>query len=147
VELMAERPDEPGAGIRPGGPRGRRRDGPARRRRAFYSIGEVCEMLDLEAHVVRYWESQFPELSPTRNRAGNRVYQVREVEMIALIRRLVYDERYTIEGARRRVEEIRADGCEQVQSSRALELAFLRTLKEEMLALEALLDPAPVDRG
>ena len=126
--------------------RGRRRDGPARRRRAFYSIGEVCEMIGLEPHVLRYWETQFPELSPTRNRAGNRVYQAREVETIALIRRLVYDERYTIEGARRKVEEMKAAGCEQAQSTRALELAFLRTLKDEMLAIEALLDPSAVDR-
>jgi DNA-binding transcriptional MerR regulator len=145
VELMAERPEDPGSGSA-SGMRGRRRDGPARRRRAFYSIGEVCEMIGLEPHVLRYWETQFPELSPTRNRAGNRVYQAREVETIALIRRLVYDERYTIEGARRKVEEMKAAGCEQAQSTRALELAFLRTLKDEMLAIEALLDPSAVDR-
>ena len=117
-----------------------------RRRRAFYSIGEVCEMLDLKSHVLRYWETQFPELSPTKNRAGNRVYQARELEMIALIRRLVYEERYTIEGARRRVEEMTADGCAAEQSSRALERTFLRTLKHEMEALESLLDPSAVDR-
>ena len=104
-------------------------------------------MLDLKPHVLRYWETQFPELSPTKNRAGNRVYQVREVETIALIRRLVYDERYTIEGARRRVEEMKEAGCERAQSSRALELAFLRTLKDEMLAIETLLDPSQVDRA
>jgi DNA-binding transcriptional MerR regulator len=138
--------DESTGEARSAGARGRRREGPARRRRAFYSIGEVCEMLDLKPHVLRYWETQFPELSPTKNRAGNRVYQVREVETIALIRRLVYDERYTIEGARRRVEEMKEAGCERVQSSRALELAFLRTLRDEMLAIEALLDPSQVDR-
>jgi DNA-binding transcriptional MerR regulator len=113
-----------------------------RRRRAFYSIGEVCEMLDLKPHVLRYWETQFPELSPTKNRAGNRVYQAREMELIALIQRLVYEERYTIEGARRRVEEMRAEGCAQELSSRALERTFLRTLRQEMEALEALLDPS-----
>ena len=118
-----------------------------RPQREFYSIGEVCSLFAIEPHVLRYWETQFPELSPTKNRAGNRVYQIREVETIALIRRLVYDERYTIEGARRRVEEIKDAGCERAQSTRALELAFLRTLKGEMLALEALLDPALVDRA
>ena len=125
---------------RAGGARG------GRRRRTFYSIGEVCEMLDLKPHVLRYWETQFPELSPTKNRAGNRVYQAREMEVIALIRRLVYEERYTIEGARRRVEELQAEGFAAEQSSRALERTFLRTLKHEMEALEVLLDPSGVDR-
>ena len=103
-------------------------------------------MLDLKPHVLRYWETQFPELSPTKNRAGNRVYQAREMEVIALIRRLVYEERYTIEGARRRVEELQAEGSAGEQSSRALERTFLRTLKHEMEALEVLLDPTGVDR-
>lgn len=103
-------------------------------------------MLDLKPHVLRYWETQFPELSPTKNRAGNRVYQAREMELIALIQRLVYDERYTIEGARRRIEEMKAEGCAEVRSSRALERAFLRTLRQELESLDALLDPGAVDR-
>ena len=113
-----------------------------RRRRAFYSIGEVCEMLDLKSHVLRYWETQFPGLSPTKNRAGNRVYQADELELIALIRRLVHDERYTIEGARKRLEELDAEGTTTQHSSRALELSFLRSLRGELEALLQLLDPA-----
>ena len=103
-------------------------------------------MLDLKPHVLRYWETQFPELSPTKNRAGNRVYQAREMEIIALIRRLVYDERYTLEGARRRVEEMKAEGTAGNESGRALERTFLRTLRAELESLQALLDPAVVDR-
>lgn len=118
-----------------------------RRKRTFYSIGEVCDMLDLKPHVVRYWETQFPELSPTKNRAGNRVYQARELETIALIRRLVHEERYTLEGARRRIEEMRAEGRAGDDSARALERTLLRTMKQELEALESLLDPAAVDRG
>lgn len=141
--MAAARPAK-GSG-RQGGGRGRVGEG-LRRRRTFYSIGEVCEMLDLKAHVLRYWETQFPELSPTKNRAGNRVYQAREMEIIALIRRLVYEERYTLEGARRRVEELRAEGSAKEESGRALERTFLRTLRVELESLEALLDPAVVDR-
>lgn len=115
-------------------------------RKVYYSIGEVCDLTGLKPHVLRYWETQFPELSPTKNRAGNRVYQARELEIIALIRKLVYEERYTLEGARRRVEELKAEGTAQEQSSRALERTFLRTLRQEMQAIEALLDPAGVDR-
>ena len=107
------------------------------RRRTFYSIGEVCEMLDLKPHVLRYWETQFAELSPTKNRAGNRVYEADELELIALIKRLVHDERYTVRGARKRLEELDAEGSTAQHSSRALELSFLKSLRAE---LESVLD-------
>lgn len=117
------------------------------KRRTFYAIGEVCDMLDLKPHVLRYWETQFPELSPTKNRAGNRVYQAREMEIIALIRRLVYEEGYTLAGARRRVEEMKADGQARTASERALERAYLRTLRAELQEIEAFLDPRAVDHA
>ena len=104
-------------------------------------------MLDLKPYVLRYWETQFPELSPTKNRAGNRVYQGPEIELIALIRRLVHEERYTLEGARRRIDEIRAEGRGESDSARALERTVLRTMKQELEVLEALLDPHGVDHG
>lgn len=116
------------------------------RRRTFYSIGEVCEMLDLKPHVLRYWETQFPGLAPTKNRAGNRVYEADELELIALIRRLVHDERYTIEGARRRIDEMNAEGTAAQHSSRALELSFLRSLQDDLESLLDVLDPSAVDR-
>jgi DNA-binding transcriptional MerR regulator len=94
-------------------------------------------MLDLKHHVLRYWETQFDDLAPTKNRAGNRVYQADDLEMIALIRRLVHDERYTIEGARQRLEELEAEGSRASHSSRALEQSFLRSLRGD---LEDLLD-------
>lgn len=131
------------------GRRGGRRGGAGegKRARTFYSIGEVCEMLDLKPYILRYWETQFPELSPTKNRAGNRVYQSREIELIALIRRLVHEERYTLEGARRRIDEIRDEGRGDTDAARALERTVLRTMKQELEALEALLDPHGVDPG
>lgn len=110
------------------------------RRRTFYSIGEVCGMLDIKPHVLRYWETQFPQLSPSKNRAGNRVYTGEELEQIALIRRLVHDERYTIEGARLRLREMEEEGSAGENSSRALEVAFLRTLREELESIAELLD-------
>ena len=113
-------------------------------RRAFYSIGEVCNMLDLKPHVLRYWETQFDALSPSKNRAGNRVYTQPEVELIALIRKLVHDERYTIEGARHRLQEMEAEGTAGEQSAQALEHAFLVTLREELEELLRLLDPGSV---
>src|ERR671921_2102943 len=76
----------------------------------FYSIGEVCELTDLKPHVLRYWESQFRILSPAKNRSGNRVYARREVELVLLVKHLLYTEKFTIDGARQRVDEQRRAG-------------------------------------
>lgn len=112
-----------------------------RPRRRFYSIGEVCSMVGVKPHVLRYWESQFEELSPSKNRSGNRVYQAKEIELIALIHKLVHQERYTVEGAKKRLSELQAEGVTEDQSSEALQRAFIRSLSEELQELHDLLDP------
>jgi DNA-binding transcriptional MerR regulator len=73
---------------------------PLRSRRGGYSIGEVGEHLDLEAHVLRYWESEFEELMPKKDAAGRRVYSDADVRTLQRIRHLLKEERYTIAGAR-----------------------------------------------
>lgn len=70
----------------------------------FFKIGEVCEILDIQAHVLRYWESEFPMLAPQKNRAGQRTYRKRDVEIALRIKELLYDEMYTIPGARKRLQ-------------------------------------------
>jgi DNA-binding transcriptional MerR regulator len=84
----------------------------------FFSIGEVCALTDLKPHVLRYWESQFRFLNPAKNRSGNRVYKAREVEMIMLVKHLLYTEKFTIEGARQRLDVYRRSG-ELKQAARA----------------------------
>jgi DNA-binding transcriptional MerR regulator len=111
--------------------------------REFYSIGEVCRTLRLKPHVLRYWETQFDALSPAKNRSGNRVYRSDDLELIALIQRLVHEEKYTIEGARHRLEEMRAGGDVAEQSEKALERSFLRMLRGELQAVHDLLDTTP----
>jgi DNA-binding transcriptional MerR regulator len=69
----------------------------------FFKIGEVCELTGVQAHVLRYWESEFPMLSPQKNRAGQRTYRRRDVEIALRIRELLYEEMYTIAGARKRL--------------------------------------------
>jgi len=76
----------------------------------FFSIGEVCSLTDLKPHVLRYWESQFRFLNPAKNRSGNRVYQRREIELILLVKHLLYTDKYTIEGARQCIELYRRTG-------------------------------------
>ncbi|HRN54356.1 MAG TPA: MerR family transcriptional regulator [Gemmatimonadaceae bacterium] len=78
--------------------------------REFFSIGDVCELTELKPHVLRYWESQFKFLSPAKNRSGNRVYTRREVELVMLVKHLLYTEKYTIEGAKQKVDEQRKSG-------------------------------------
>jgi DNA-binding transcriptional MerR regulator len=71
------------------GPSGTRDDRIAEKR--YYSMGDVCKLTELEPHVLRYWESQFRSLRPTKNRSGNRVFRRKEIDLIFLIRYLLYE--------------------------------------------------------
>jgi len=85
------------------------------RKRRYYSISEVSDMMDLKPHILRYWETEFPLLRPRKNRAGNRAYTERDIKIVRVIRTLLYDEKYTIEGARQRLKENRDHVDEQLQ--------------------------------
>src|ERR1051325_2704717 len=69
----------------------------------FFKIGEVCDLAGVQAHVLRYWESEFPMLAPQKNRAGQRVYRKRDVEIALRIKELLYEDQYTIAGAKKRL--------------------------------------------
>lgn len=71
----------------------------------YYSISEVCSMTGLEQHVLRYWESEFPQLRPKKNRAGNRAYRAKEIKIIRYIKYLLYEEMYTIPGAKKKMAD------------------------------------------
>jgi DNA-binding transcriptional MerR regulator len=103
--------------------------------RQFFSIGDVCSLTDLKPHVLRYWETQFKFLSPAKNRSGNRVYQRREVELILLVKHLLYSEKYTIEGARRKVDEHRKTGGVRTISRAALERETLEAIERDLAGL------------
>ena len=106
----------------------------------FFSIGEVCDLTDLKPHVLRYWESQFRFLNPAKNRSGNRVYQRREIELILLVKHLLYTEKYTIEGARQKVDEHRKGGDLRVAARAALTLQTLEALEADIKDLIHLLE-------
>jgi len=106
----------------------------------FFSIGEVCDLTGLKPHVLRYWESQFRFLNPAKNRSGNRVYQRREVELVMLVKHLLYDEKYTIEGARQKVDEHRKSGDLKVIARGALTGEALESLEMDLRDLVAMLD-------
>jgi DNA-binding transcriptional MerR regulator len=79
----------------------------------YRSISEVSDMLGVKPHVLRYWETQFSMLRPKKNRAGNRMYRPDEVRMLLRIKELLYDRRYTIEGARRTLLDERREESPQ----------------------------------
>jgi DNA-binding transcriptional MerR regulator len=110
--------------------------------REFYAIGEVCDLFGMKPHVLRYWETQFPQLRPVKNRQGNRLYRAKDLELIALIQTLVREERYTLEGARQRIAEMRQEGTADGAAAGALERSFLRSLRRELEEILDLLQPA-----
>src|SRR5713101_928409 len=91
---------------------------PAIPEKLFFKIGEVCDIAGVQAHVLRYWESEFPMLVPQKNRAGQRVYRKRDVEMALKIKELLYEDQYTIAGAKKRLaNELRGGGKLKVVAS------------------------------
>ncbi len=69
----------------------------------YYKIGEACEIVGVEAHVLRFWETEFPSLAPPKNRGGQRTYRPRDIEVLLMIRKLLYEDGFTIAGARKQL--------------------------------------------
>ena len=74
-------------------------------KKLYYSIREVSEITGLKQYVLRYWETEFPELKPAKNRAGNRTYKKKDIDLIKKIKTLLYNEKFTIDGARKKLKE------------------------------------------
>src|SRR6188768_3476478 len=70
----------------------------------YFKIGEVCELVGVQAHVLRYWETEFPMLSPQKNKSGQRSYRRRDVEIALRIKQLLYNEMFTIAGAKKKLQ-------------------------------------------
>ena len=109
----------------------------------FFSIGDVCTLTDLKPHVLRYWESQFKFLHPAKNRSGNRVYQRREIELIMLVKQLLYTEKFTIDGARQKIDEYRKSGELKSAARAALDSQAVETMETELRSILAILNGEP----
>jgi DNA-binding transcriptional MerR regulator len=121
-------------------------------KKLYYSIGEVSEITGLKQYVLRYWESEFPSLSPMKNRAGNRVYRDKDIELIKFIKYLLYDKKYTIEGARQKLKDITNEDIKRFsetgergelndtgENSEYL-LEIIRKIKKQLQEIAAILD-------
>jgi len=81
-------------------------------KKLYYSIGEVSDITGLKQYVLRYWETEFPSLSPSKNRAGNRVYREKDIQVIQYIKHLLYDKKFTIEGAKQKLKQTKPEEME-----------------------------------
>ena len=102
-------------------------------KKLYYSIGEVSEITGLKQYVLRYWESEFPSLSPSKNRAGNRVYKERDIQYIQLIKHLLYDKKYTIEGAKQKLKTIKLEDLERFTETGSWEETEVSNVPDEEL--------------
>ncbi len=101
-------------------------------RKLYYSIGEVSQITELEQHVLRYWETEFPELSPQKNRAGRRIYTRADIAFVDKIRQLLKEEKYTIEGARKALAQ--ADANKSREDALRTELLAIRNFLTDILS-------------
>lgn len=101
----------------------------------FFRIGDVAEILRVKPYVLRYWETEFPYLSPTKSNSGQRLYKRGDVKLLQLIKHLLYTERYSIEGARNRLKELRKKKTDESEgvSGVAFNPAEWEALREEIL--------------
>jgi len=84
-------------------------------KKLYYSISEVSKITSVEQYVLRYWETEFEQLKPQKNRAGNRIYTNKDIQLIIHIKSLLRERKYTIEGARKILEDFSAENVLQVE--------------------------------
>jgi len=114
----------------------------------YYSIAEVSQITQLKPYVLRYWETEFSDLRPAKNRAGNRIYRKTDIKLIFLIKRLLYQEKYTIEGARQRLRQLKKS--KELQLKLSLEDLrrddLLYELKNELVEVISILNQKVEDK-
>ena len=106
----------------------------------FFKIGEVCELIKVQPHVLRYWETEFPMLAPQKNRAGQRVYRRKDVEMVLRIRDLLYEEKFTIAGAKKKLQDETRGGSARAKVS-ARETVSAEPVSAEPAIIEEPIEP------
>ena len=114
----------------------------------FFKIGEVCDLVGVQAHVLRYWETEFPMLSPQKNQSGQRSYRKKDVEIALKIKQLLYKEMFTIAGARKKLQSDARQGSSSKPTTPATAAAssFQPVLSKDGKA-QMLFDPTPLPDG
>ena len=102
----------------------------------YFKIGEVCDLVGVQAHVLRYWETEFPMLSPQKNASGQRSYRRRDVEIALRIKQLLYNEMFTIAGARKKLQADHREGGKAKGDTEATAEVTAPTLFDDQLISE-----------
>jgi len=102
----------------------------------FFKIGEVCDLVGVQAHVLRYWETEFPMLSPQKNRSGQRSYRRRDVEIALRVKELLYDDLYTIAGAKKKLQN-------ELRETSRLKIVHAEPVQKESFIKEVARSPEP----
>lgn len=107
--------------------------------RLFFRIGDVADLAGVKPYVLRFWESEFPMIQPQKSASGHRVYRRTDVETVLLIKRLLYVERYSIEGARKKLKDLKKGGeLKQARSEQVAPKVTDAESKERLVELRSL---------
>ena len=111
-------------------------------KKLYYSIGEVSKITDLKQYVLRYWETEFKQLNPNKNKAGNRTYRQKDIDLILDIKNLLYKEKFTIEGARKMLSQPQNNVKEIVKEEKRVVVSGIdkKTLTKIRSDLKSILD-------
>ena len=97
-------------------------------KKLYYSIGEVSKLVGLKPYVLRYWETEFKQLTPPKNRAGNRTYRQKDIDLILKIKDLLHGKKFTIEGAR----SVISSKTPNISNTRTIDRKMINKLKNEL---------------
>jgi DNA-binding transcriptional MerR regulator len=110
--------------------------------KSYYRIGEVARITGIKPYVLRYWETEFRPVLPPKSKSGQRMYRRREIEAILLVKRLLYKQRFTIAGARRRLRELLREGKDTQAVADPMDPRLLLRVKRELEAVRGILSEA-----
>ena len=111
-------------------------------KKLYYSISEVSDITGLKQYVLRYWETEFSQLKPNKNQAGNRIYRSHDIDVISDIKSLLYDRKFTIKGAKQHLKEPSDEAKQVIPSKKIIKLSNsldIKTLKDLKQGLDDLI--------
>ncbi len=117
----------------------------------YFRIGEVCKIAELKPHVLRYWETEFKQVRPQKNKANQRLYRKKDVETILLIKNLLHDQKYTIAGAKAKLDADASNKVTPKNAPKQMAMEFdhaqrdqiIKSMIEELKSIKAILDKDP----
>jgi len=109
--------------------------------KTYYRIGEVAEITDVKPYVLRFWESEFKAMTPPKSRSKQRMYRRKDIDTILLIKKLLYEQGYTIKGARKKLPELMRDSAAQAEFLKAPAHEVFRKIRRELEKIRSLLEP------